>query len=111
MAGEPRGDGCAEGGARGDPELLELGSHDRLHVPYRLPHIPGGAPALAAARDAGAWIATISGSGSALFAVAAHTRIEAVAGAMHAELERAAAPAVAHVVSAAMQAPCPRCVP
>lgn len=66
----------------GDPELLYLGGRDRLHVPFRLPHIEGGAAALEAARAAGAWLATISGSGSALFAIQARERSEAVARAM-----------------------------
>jgi homoserine kinase len=86
---------------RGDGELLALGSEDRLHVPHRLPHIPGGAAALGAARESGAWLATISGSGSALFAVASRERIAAVAEAMRAELDRASPPAEARVVELA----------
>ena len=37
-------------------------------MPYRLPLIPRAAAALKAAMDAGAWGATISGSGSGLIA-------------------------------------------
>ena len=58
-----------EGLADGDPEMLRIGFTDELHVPYRLPMIPGGQPALDAAIEAGAYAATISGSGSGLIAV------------------------------------------
>lgn len=90
-----------EGLRTGDPDLLRLGSFDRLHVPYRLPHIPGGAAALDAARAAGAPLATISGSGSALFAAAPRAKADAVAAAMYAVLQRAAPPAQARVVEVA----------
>ena len=46
------------------PEALE----DKLHTPYRLSLIPGAAEALKGARDAGAYNAVISGSGSTLMA-------------------------------------------
>jgi homoserine kinase len=75
-----------EGLRRADPELLALGGEDRLHVPYRLPLIPGGAAALEAARARGAWLATISGSGSGLVAIGARDRIEAITSAMVAAL-------------------------
>jgi len=71
---------------RADPELLALGGEDRLHVPYRLPLIRGGAEALAAARASGAWLATISGSGSGLVAIGARARVDAIAAAMVAAL-------------------------
>src|SRR6185369_11065728 len=58
-----------EGLRTADPELLALGVEDRLHVPYRLPLIAGAKEALEAARASGAWLATISGSGSGLFAI------------------------------------------
>jgi homoserine kinase len=64
-----RGIALVEGLAEADPELLRIGFADELHVPYRLGMIPGGAHALQAALDAGAWAATISGSGSGLLAV------------------------------------------
>jgi len=52
-----------------DAAALEIGLSDELHVQYRLPLIPGAAGALTAARGAGAYGATISGSGSGLIAV------------------------------------------
>ena len=48
----------------GDPELLALGLDDTLHVPYRLPLIPGGAEVVAAGTRAGAYGVTVSGAGS-----------------------------------------------
>jgi homoserine kinase len=74
-----------EGLRTADPDLLALGGEDRLHVPYRLPRIPGAAGALDAARAAGAWLATISGSGSGLVAIGPHDRIASIA----AEMQRA----------------------
>ncbi|MDP6538714.1 MAG: homoserine kinase [Planctomycetota bacterium] len=53
----------------GDPELCRLGIEDRLHAPYRLALIGGARDALAAALEAGAHAATISGSGSGLVAI------------------------------------------
>lgn len=55
--------------ATADGDLVRLGFDDELHVPHRLRLIPGGEEALAAAREAGAWGATVSGSGSGLLAV------------------------------------------
>jgi homoserine kinase len=71
-----------EGLRRGDPELLAAGQTEHLHVPHRLPHIQGGERALAAARAAGTHLATISGAGSALFAVTRRDEAERVARAM-----------------------------
>lgn len=88
-----------EGLRSADPECLELGGEDRLHVPYRLDLIPGARRALRAARDAGAWLATLSGSGSGLVALAEATRVEAVADALRAELERAEPGARARVAA------------
>jgi homoserine kinase len=55
--------------ALGDPELIRVGVEDELHVPHRLPLIPGAFNAIAAGYDAGAWAVTISGSGSGLLAI------------------------------------------
>ena len=87
-----------EGLRAGDPELLALGGEDRLHVPYRLPLLPGAARALAAAREAGAWMATVSGSGSALIALGPREIRAELAEALRVELERAAGCAHARVV-------------
>lgn len=68
--------------ATADPELLAIGFQDDLHVPYRLPLIPGAEHAVATALEAGAWAVTISGSGSGLIAVCARERAPAVADAL-----------------------------
>jgi homoserine kinase len=77
--------------ATGSPELLAIGFADALHVPVRLPLIPGAAAAIAAAREAGAWAVTISGSGSGLIAVAPHEAAQRVAESMRAVLATAVA--------------------
>ena len=77
----------------GDVGALTAGFQDELHVPYRLPLIPGGALALGAAREAGAWGATISGSGSGILAVCAPALQKSVAEAM-ADAFRGAGPEV-----------------
>ncbi|MDP6387349.1 MAG: homoserine kinase [Planctomycetota bacterium] len=87
-----------EGLREGDAQLLREGLLDRLHVPYRLPLIPGGEAALEAAREAGAYGATISGSGSALVSLGPKNQMEAVAEAMVAALDPGGAPAEGKVV-------------
>ena len=77
-----------------DPELIRLGLIDELHMPYRLPLIPGGATAIEAAIDCGAWGATVSGSGSGVIAVGPHDRMHAITGAMRAVFDRFATSAV-----------------
>jgi homoserine kinase len=71
-----------EGLAEADPELLRIACMDELHVPYRIVMIPGGSNALEAAVEAGAWAATISGSGSGLVALCERGKEEAVRDAM-----------------------------
>ena len=51
-------------------ELLRGAMRDRLHQPYRAHLVPGFEPALAAAREAGALGAAMSGSGPTLIAFA-----------------------------------------
>lgn len=68
--------------AEADPDALRAGFADELHVPYRLALIPRAHGAMAAAVDAGAWTATISGSGSGLIAVCPRGAEAAVADAM-----------------------------
>lgn len=53
----------------GDREVLREAARDSLHTPFRLPLIPGAEVALRRAEEAGAWLAAISGSGSALIAI------------------------------------------
>lgn len=57
-----------QGLAHADGELIALGLADVLHVPFRLPLLPGAAEAVAAGCEAGAWGVTLSGSGSGLIA-------------------------------------------
>lgn len=61
-----------------NPELLKVGFKDYLHVPYRLPLIKNGGRVIEAAIDAGAYAATISGSGSTLLAVSDAAHADAV---------------------------------
>lgn len=68
--------------ALGDPELIRMGVEDELHLPYRLPLIPGAFSAIAAGYEAGAWGVTISGSGSGLLAMCAVEDAPSVAHAM-----------------------------
>jgi len=88
-----------EGLGDGDADLLRVGFNDELHVPYRLPMIPGGESALRAAESAGAYAATISGSGSGLIAVCANDKRADVAAAMRKAFEQAtSADAIAFAV-------------
>jgi homoserine kinase len=76
----------------GDVELLKLGLSDRLHVPYRLPLIPGGAEVREAGLAAGAWGVTVSGAGSGLLAVTSPDKAASVAEAMAAAFRATAGP-------------------
>jgi len=89
-----------EGLRTADPELLALGVEDRLHVPYRLPLIPGAREALEAARASGAWLATISGSGSGLFAIGPKPRCSAIVDAMVGSLRKLDPEAEGRIVEA-----------
>ena len=71
-----------QGLAEGRPDLIRAGVNDNLHVPSRLPLIPGAAAAMSAAMDAGAWAVTISGAGSGLIAMCEPGEAETVASAM-----------------------------
>ena len=77
-----------EGLREADPELLRIGFDDELHVPYRLPLIPGGADVIEAAVEAGAHSATISGSGSGMIAVTSRGFETKVCDAMRQTFER-----------------------
>lgn len=56
--------------AAGRTDLLRAAMQDRLHQPYRAPLVPGFTAAVAAALDAGALGACLSGSGSTILALA-----------------------------------------
>ena len=70
--------------ATGDADLLARALDDVLHVPYRQGLIPGYATVVAAARKAGAFGGTLSGSGSAMLAIGRPDRAAAIASAMQA---------------------------
>lgn len=67
-----------QGLAHADSGLLALGLDDVLHVPFRKRFIPGYTGVTSAARAAGAWGATLSGSGSSILALAPHDAAAAV---------------------------------
>jgi homoserine kinase len=66
----------------GDHALLAAGMAGPLHIPYRRPLVRGYDQVVNAARGAGAIGATLSGSGSAIVALAVPQRVRAVADAM-----------------------------
>jgi len=78
-----RATALVRGLATGDPELLRIGIEDELHVPHRLPMMPGAYNAIGAGYDVGAWAVTISGAGSGLIAMCEPKLAAAVADAMH----------------------------
>lgn len=63
----------------GHPGLLECALEDVLHVPYRRELVAGYDDVVAAARAAGAFGATLSGSGSSICAVTPRTVVHDVA--------------------------------
>ncbi len=77
-----RGAALVHGLATGDQALLERALEDVLHVPYRRHLVPGFDSVVAAARHAGAFGATLSGSGSAMVAIGRHRDAGAIAAAM-----------------------------
>ncbi|MCZ6806364.1 MAG: hypothetical protein O7F08_05380 [Deltaproteobacteria bacterium] len=77
-----RAPALVRGLAKADEELIKIGMEDELHVPHRLPMIPGAYNAIGAGYEAGAWAVTISGAGSGLIAVCDPSDAEAVAAAM-----------------------------
>jgi homoserine kinase len=62
--------------------LLRIALDDVLHVPYRQHLVPAYTEVVAAACAAGAYGATLSGSGSTLLAIAEQKDVERVAEAM-----------------------------
>lgn len=65
-----------------NPALMRRGMEDRIHVPYRMDLIPGAKEAMDHAYEAGAYGATISGSGPTIIAFAAKGDARAVGEAM-----------------------------
>ena len=68
--------------ATGDLELFSAAVKDHLHQPFRLPLIPGGEAAFAAATKAGALAAALSGSGSTIIAFTVKNNCESIGKAM-----------------------------
>ena len=64
------------------PEYLKFGLDDVIHVPYRLGLIPGAVNVISNAEKAGAYGATISGSGPTIIAFSPKDRAEEVGKAM-----------------------------
>lgn len=71
-----------QGLAHADARLLAAAFDDVLHVPFRRALVPGYDAVTAAARAAGAFGATLSGSGPTLVAIAPRATVEAVGQAM-----------------------------
>ena len=87
--------------ATADPALLAHALDDVLHVPFRRALVPGYDDVVAAARDAGAWGTTLSGSGSTLIALAPPDRAGDVAAAMAARWDTLGARAEGRVARSA----------
>ena len=75
--------------ATGDAQSVRGMMSDRLHQPYRAPITPGAREAIAAARDAGALDAAVSGAGPTViaFATDGETRIQRAMQAAFASLD------------------------
>ncbi|HEU5261905.1 MAG TPA: homoserine kinase [Gemmatimonadales bacterium] len=77
-----RSAGLVHGLTHADPRLLAAGLDDVLHVPFRRSLVRGYDAVVTAARAAGAFGATLSGSGPTILAVAAAERAPAIGAAM-----------------------------
>lgn len=77
-----RGAALIHGLVTADPDSLSVGLDDLLHVPYRRSLVSGYDAVTAAARAAGAYGATLSGSGPTMVAPTAPARAAAVEEAM-----------------------------
>ena len=77
-----RGAALVQGLVTADPDLLAVGLDDLLHVPYRRSFVIGYDAVTAAARAAGAYGATLSGSGPTVVAATTPARASAVGEAM-----------------------------
>jgi homoserine kinase len=83
-----KGAALVHGLASADPASLRTALDDVLHVPYRRSLVPGYDAVVAAARDAGAYGATLSGSGPTILAVAPLDRRRVAGDAMLAAWDR-----------------------
>ncbi len=81
-------------------ELLATATQDRLHQPYRRTLFPTMERVFAAAREAGAYGAFLSGAGSTILAFSPPGRTRAVAAAMHQVAEASGLAAETMVVAA-----------
>lgn len=81
-AAAARAAALVRGLATADAALLAVGLDDVLHVPFRKRLVPGYTAVTAAARHAGGYGATLSGSGSSIVALAPQDRADAVAEAL-----------------------------
>lgn len=77
-----RGAALVHGLAHGEPRALAAGLDDVLHVPFRRSLVRGYDDVVVAARSAGAFGATLSGSGPTIVAVTPNARVEPVGDAM-----------------------------
>jgi homoserine kinase len=87
--------------ATGDAALLAHALDDVLHVPWRRALVRGYDDVVAAATGAGAFGATLSGSGSTILALAPHDRADAVCQAMRGAWTSLGIPAEASVAQVA----------
>jgi homoserine kinase len=89
--------------AAGDWNLLWAAADDRLHQPARARHMPYLEPTIAAAREAGAMFAALSGSGTSVMALTPAGHSRAVADAMVAAMGQAGVTASARRVRPSTQ--------
>lgn len=94
--------------ANADATSIAIGFSDELHVPYRIPLIPRAKAVLDAALAAGAWGATISGSGSGIIAACPHDVEARVSNAMRDAFGGTDADAVAFTLRPDMHGAQPR---
>lgn len=94
--------------ANADGDSIAIGFSDELHVPYRLPLIARANAVMEAALRAGAWGATISGSGSGLIAACPREREAPVCMAMREAFGGRDAGAAAFILRADMHGAQPR---
>ena len=86
--------------ASGDLAKLRGAAEDFLHEPYRLPGIPGAAPAIQAGIGAGALTGWLSGSGSSVLCVSEEAQSAAVGEAMQEAFTEAGCASSARILSA-----------